>query len=189
MNIEIKELSIDLLDDWLYYFDNVAFSDNKGWSGCYCLHYHWNSELEYDWKETGKTDNRETAVKLIKNGVIKGYLAYNDGNVVGWCNTNDKQAYDTVLFKFHWNDSERDKKIKSIVCFNIAPDMRNKGVASMLLDRVCIDAINEKYEYIEAYPYNNGDNKDYHGPLSMYEKRGFKNCGIIDNYILVRNYL
>jgi len=189
MNIEIQKLSIDLLDDWLYYFDHVAFSDNNGWSGCYCMHYHWSDELENKWRTTGKADNRDCAVKLIQEGILQGYLAYYDGNAIGWCNANDKDRYDTVLFKFHWEDSEKDKKIKSIVCFNVAPDMRNKGIASMLLKKVCEDALHEKYEYVEAYPFNNGDNKNYHGSISMYEKNGFKVYGNIDNYSLVRRYL
>ena len=37
MNIEIKKLTADLLDDWLYFFDNTAFSDNDNWAGCYCM--------------------------------------------------------------------------------------------------------------------------------------------------------
>ncbi|MBQ2551602.1 MAG: GNAT family N-acetyltransferase [Treponema sp.] len=31
-------------------------------------------------------------------------------------------------------------EVKAIVCFEIAPDYRGKGIASMLLNRVCEDA-------------------------------------------------
>lgn len=40
MEIIIKPLSLDLLDDWLYFFEKVGFADNPEWSGCYCRYYH-----------------------------------------------------------------------------------------------------------------------------------------------------
>lgn len=40
MSIEIKALAPELLDDYLAFFDSVAFTDNPDWSGCYCCFYH-----------------------------------------------------------------------------------------------------------------------------------------------------
>ena len=34
--IVIKRLSPNLLDDFLYFFDDIAFRDNPEWSHCYC---------------------------------------------------------------------------------------------------------------------------------------------------------
>ena len=50
MNIEIKSLSPELINDYINYFDNIAFTDNKEWAGCYCLYYHLNDLLEADQK-------------------------------------------------------------------------------------------------------------------------------------------
>jgi hypothetical protein len=50
MNLEIIPLSPNLLDDYLNYFDNVAFTDHKDWSNCYCIHFHWNDMLENEAK-------------------------------------------------------------------------------------------------------------------------------------------
>ena len=44
--------------------------------------------------------NREQAIDFIKSGRMQGYLAYVDNEVVGWCNANDKKAYDNVNFNF-----------------------------------------------------------------------------------------
>lgn len=44
MNLDIRALTYDLLDDYLDFFDNIAFSDNKEWSGCYCVHFHLEEE-------------------------------------------------------------------------------------------------------------------------------------------------
>ena len=95
-----------------------------------------------------------------------------DDKVVGWCNANDKQAYGCDVWL---DESDAGRKIKSIVCFNIAPAMRRQGIASMLLKKVCDDAKAENYDYVEVYPFNcpDGESRDYHGPFGMYEKQGF----------------
>lgn len=193
MNIEIRKLSVDLLDDWLYFFDNTAFCDNDEWAGCYCMCYHWNETLEnkkgWNCSKSDAPYNRKQAVKFIKKGIMQGYLAYDAGRVIGWCNTNDKQVYDNVNFSLPWEDSEKDEKIKSIVCFCIAPDFRGKGVASQLLKKICSDATDAGYKYIEAYPFDHDINNAYHGPTSMYEKNGFVSYKKINGYIIFRKLL
>lgn len=198
MNIEIRKLTIDLLDDWLYFFDNTDFSDNDDWAGCYCMCYHWNEALNekkrWDCSKSNAPYNREYAVKFIQEQIMQGYLAYCGDKVVGWCNANDKQIYDSVMLRYtdvNWSNFDKSKKIKSIVCFCISPDLRGRGIASRLLERICLDASCDGYEYIEAYPFNHGENNDYHGSKSMYEKNGFKEFGN-DNgngIIIVRKYL
>ena len=201
MEIEIKKLTIDLLDDWLEYFDSAVYfsEDDENWPGCYCMHFHWNEKLnrKNDWnatleqvyKKTGRADNRERAVRLIKNKTMQGYLAYHANKVVGWCNANDKHKYDTVHDCF-FDNKDNTHKIKSVVCFCIDANMRGKGIASKLLEKVCLDAANEGYNYVEAYPYSHGQANDFHGPLSMYEKMGFvKNGREVDECIIMRKKL
>jgi GNAT superfamily N-acetyltransferase len=193
MNIEIRKLTKELLNDWLNYFDNEAFSENGDWEGCYCMCYHWNKELQNKkpWNCT-KSDapyNRECAIEYINKGLMQGYLAYFDNKVVGWCNVNDKTAYGDINFRANFEELEKYKKVKAIVCFNIAPNYRGKGIATKILERICLDALQEGYEYIEAYPFTNDDYLSYHGPQSMYEKGGFvfhENLGICN---VLRKYL
>jgi ribosomal protein S18 acetylase RimI-like enzyme len=193
MEIEVRKLSKDLLNDWLNYFDNEAFKDNKHWIGCYCMCYHWNKELQskksWDCQEKDIPYNRICAINFINEGKLQGYLAYIEGKVVGWVNTNDKTSYDSVNFTLPIEEHERNKKIKSIVCFNISPDYRGVGIASKLLDKICADAKNEGYDYIEAYPFIKNENNNYHGPQSLYEKFGFSNIGTISGCNIVRKYL
>ena len=200
MEIEVKKLTVELLNDWLVYFDNSAFSDDDDWPGCYCMHFHWNEGLDNrnDWdktleqvyRKTGKADNRGRAIRLIKNGTMQGYLAYHAGKVVGWCNANNKNKYNTVLNSF-FSNMEDAPKVKSIVCFCIAREMRNKGIATRLLEKVCEDAADEGYEYVEVYPYSHGQNNDFHGPLVMYEKMGFIKSGLYrdDCFIMRKNLI
>jgi GNAT superfamily N-acetyltransferase len=181
MNIEIRTLSPDLLDDFLNYFDNIAFADHQEWSGCYCTHFHWDSALEEEHqrlRQTGITKTgRDYAIEFINSGVIQGYLAYSDNHVIGWCNANNKSGFKNLVERKElWDNAEINEKIKSVVCFTIAPDMRGKGIATQLLNRVCQDAICEGYSAIEAYPHQGETNvfMNHYGPFALYEKCGFR---------------
>ncbi|WBW98478.1 GNAT family N-acetyltransferase [Oceanirhabdus sp. W0125-5] len=197
MNIVIKRLVPELTSDYINFFENVAFSDNQEWDGCYCVWYHWNDILENERKkynEAGGTCfNRELAIKYIQKGVLQGYLAYVEGLVVGWCNANDKASYDGLSNKKRpelWEGIDCSEKVKSIVCFTIAPNMRRKGIATQLLNRVCMDASLDGYTYVEAYPGTGETNsRSYHGPYTIYDKSGFSVYKDLGGEVIVRKYL
>lgn len=195
--MEIKKLTPELIDDYISFFDDVAFTDNEEWDGCYCVWYHWNDALQAEFTkcpEAGKKGfNRDLAVRLIKDGTLQGYLAYDGGSVTGWCNANDKGSYDSLNREKCpelWEDTNPGDRIKSIVCYTIAPEMRQKGIATALLQRVCEDAQAEGYDYVEAYPGKSDKNivRNYHGPYSLYEKNGFTLCRELEYDCLVRKY-
>lgn len=193
MDLVIKKLSPELIEDWLNFFDHEAFCDDGEWSGCYCMCYHWNKELakkkSWDCSAEDAPYNRQCAIELIKSGTMRGYLAYLNGKVVGWCNANAKQAYDNVNFNLSADKSLKDNKIKSVVCFCISPNFRGKGIASKLLNRVCADAKKEGFDCVEAYPFKNDIYKAYHGPRAMYEKNGFEVFGKAGECIVLRKIL
>ena len=173
MDIQIRELTPDLLEDYLYFFDNIAFTDHKEWANCYCIHFHWQSK----WDSEPPKSNRDRAIEHIKSGAMRGYLAYSDGRVVGWCNAGDKSSFAALKHNVkpeNWEDPG-DAKVKSVVCFLVAPDMRGKGIATALLSRVCADAGERGYRHVEAYPRVSSKDMyvNHHGPDSLYYKQGF----------------
>lgn len=181
MKIVVKKLSSELENDYIEYFETKAFTDGSEFQGCYCMWYHWTDELDVERsrcpKDNQKFFKRELAKTYIKKGFLQGYLAYVNDEVVGWCNANDRINYERLSKKSRpdlWVDYSEKDKVKSIVCYVVAPDMRGKGIATELLKYVCKDAANEGYSYVEAYPAM-GEFKqvNYHGPLSMYERQGF----------------
>jgi len=93
MDISIKPLSADLISDYVYSFDNIAFSENPGWSACYCYSFHFTGTNE-EWK---REDNRSSVIRLIKEKKMMGYLAYSGNNPVGWCNANNRLNYQSLL--------------------------------------------------------------------------------------------
>ncbi len=197
MDIEVKKLSPELESDYIEFFDNNAFSDGSDFAGCYCTWYHWTDDLEEERSQCSeKMKNcfkKELAKTNIRKGLLQGYLAYLDGKVVGWCNADERGNYyriNEINRPDLWEDYVVTDKVKSIVCFVVTPNMRGKGVATTLLKTLCVDAKNDSYRYIEAYPAK-GEFKElnYHGPYSMYEKLGFILQDNRTNETVVRLYL
>jgi ribosomal protein S18 acetylase RimI-like enzyme len=190
MDINIEKLSEFNLDDYLLFFDNIAFKDNPDWFGCYCNFYHFNG-TESEWSERQGLDNRNSVIKNVKQSKFNGYLAYAEDRPVAWCNVNDPEAYGTF---FKYPDgliSPAEKPSASIVCFITASEFRRKGIASLILDRVIEDYGNLGYRSLEAYPHKNikTDAGEYHGPLSLYMTKGFSIIEEFENYTVVRKVL
>lgn len=191
MKIEIKKMSPELLNEWLHYFDNVAYKREDGtteeWQECYCMHFHWGGPEPTSELEKCKYPSRARAIDYFKSGWMQGYLAFVEGKVVGWCNANDKERYTQDIRRFPRGDKE--KKIKSVVCINICPHMRKKGIGTMFLEYICADAKAEGYDYVEAYPRDEDIPKNYKGPYRLYERAGFVLHKQYKNSRVVRKYL
>jgi len=186
----IRELTPDLLDDYLSFFDHDAFADNPKWGFCYCrLHHFPHSERK--WCETTAEENRAAVTSLILGGDLRGYLAYSGGKPVGWCNAGPRVCMTTVP------DYEEPEAgvIGSIMCFVIAKEHRRRGVARQLLDAACAGFGVRGFQIAEAYVLKGvqGDAMNYPGPLSMYLSAGFECyrecCCDGDDTIVVRKRL
>ena len=186
MEIEIKPLTPDLIPDYLFFFDNMTFTENPNWSKCYCFSFHFTGTRE----EWTRDKNRASVIKYIKEQKMKGYLAFSDGKPVGWCNANDRSNYQRLMKYYNLVDNPNDKAC-SIVCFLISPDFRRKGIARKMLQQICNDYKELNYDYLEAYP-DKGDlssEKCYKGPLRLYSEFDFKIEKEYKNYFIVRKLL
>ncbi|MCH5270570.1 MAG: GNAT family N-acetyltransferase [Lachnospiraceae bacterium] len=171
MNLIYKKLTPALCEEYISYFDNVAFSDHEEWAGCYCLESHLADEAQI----TNREDRRKKAEELIRSGILQGYLIYEGTHIVGWCNCNDKMNYSPIAEnKEYQTDINESGKIKVLYCMDIAPAYRGRGLAHQTLDKVCEDAKSDGYLCIEAYPLlTKQDPYPYKGPISLYEAHGF----------------
>ena len=210
MEIMIKPLTPELINDYFDFFDHRAFPDDSPFYPCYCNAYNMSllqikEQLFARWQEYGEGADvwkrvlRESAWNMVNSGKIKGYLAYNDGISIGWCNANDRLNYYRVG-EFNMDDIPEDKPpldcpdkgyVKSIVCFEISPDYRGMGIAGRILERICKDAAEEGYAFVEAYPMDhvNDNSLAFTGPLRLYEKFGFREYKRIGSTIVVRKDL
>ncbi|MBR4163317.1 MAG: GNAT family N-acetyltransferase [Solobacterium sp.] len=192
MDIEIKALTPDLEEAYFDFFDHRAFSDGSPYYPCYCNAFNMRAEeIENMRKQTvsygtgtegWKRTLRETASRMLKEGNIKGYLAFDKDIAIGWCNANDKMNYyrigefdlDFVSEERNPADCERNGLIKSVVCFEISPEYRGKGIATQLLKRVCTDAQNQGYSFVEGYSTDKTETVSaFTGPVHLYKKMGF----------------
>jgi GNAT superfamily N-acetyltransferase len=133
----------------------------------------------------------------VNEGIIKGYLAYHEGRVVGWCNANTKAACLNCVGWYRFmpqvNEMEinPDEKVKSVYCFVVAPDMRRKGIARRLLQRVYQDALLDGFDYIEGYPEKDSADelKQFMGFVDLYKEFGFTVHGETDRKYVMRKQL
>lgn len=196
MTYEIKKLTPELANDYIEFFEKYAFSDGSEFAGCYCTWYNWNDDYEKERNrcsdEKKKSFKKDLAYHWILNGKLNGFLAYENGVPIGWCNADKKQNYDRLRIVHNpetWKDSNFNDKILSIVCFLVSPNMRGKGIAAALLKEVCDYAEKSEYQYIEAYPSNDGFSvTNYHGQFSMYQKLGFQLIGKSEIGMVARKY-
>ena len=100
MEIQTRALTPDLEEAYFDLFDHRAFSDGSPYYPCYCNAFNMSAaEIENMRKRSlfhgGGTEGwrrsmRETASQMVKEGKIRGYLAFDKGIAVGWCNANDR---------------------------------------------------------------------------------------------------
>jgi GNAT superfamily N-acetyltransferase len=126
---------------------------------------------EAEWMARTAEQNRAEALRMIGEGILKGYLAYADGQVVGWCNANDKRAYP----HFSRVGGDDEAQVYAVTCFVIDPDRRRQGIARALLRRAISDAAAAGYDYLEAFPVEGGQTcaSHYHGHPALLESEGF----------------
>jgi ribosomal protein S18 acetylase RimI-like enzyme len=177
------------MNDYLTYFDQTAFLDNPDWSACYCLFYH-DTAGDAEWSGRTREQNRNRIIELILERKHSGYLAYQNGKVVGWCHANAKPNLGRLLARTELNEAN-EPKIGSIVCFNVSPFLRKKGIARALLDAACAGFKKKGFQVAEAYPRKGKltNAECYHGPLSIYEAAGFTVHKDLDNCLIMRKTL
>ena len=176
--IVIKRLTYELKNDYLDFFDNRAFSDSNPNGPCYCTSPNQDEKtikkMISEFESNGVKDTiRKYAVDMLDNGEISGYLAFDNDLSIGWCNAADIDSYKGFVPDFA-KENKCGKTI-SIVCFEIAPEYRGRGIALSFIEQVCQDAKRNGYVAVEGYAKitKQRDEYDFTGPMHLYEKAGF----------------
>ena len=184
--IIIKRLSPKLIDDYLLYFDEIAFRDNPDWSYCYCRF----PQAPHDkcrWQDFTKKQNRQAVIELIKSEKLNGFLAYADDIPIGWCNAGPRT---NVTITPDYEEPEADQ-IVALTCFIVAKEYRGKGVARLLM-KTALEVFKSKgYKYAEGYPLEKmeGEAANHWGPKELYASEGFEQYAIEDDMITMRKKL
>ena len=185
MAIEIRRLSASLLEDYLFFFDT--------YEDCYCVCYCSDNHMGKDFSR--QETRRSHAAQYVSSGMIKGYLAYSDNQVVGWCNANRKadcqecEGWKVMLSAV--STAKANENVLSVFCYTIAPDFRRKGIAARFLEQICNDAVEDGFDCIEAYPNKKFVDtfSDHMGPVDLYLKHGFVMHEDAGDKVVMRKHL
>jgi GNAT superfamily N-acetyltransferase len=195
MEIEIRQLTPDLAEDYVQFFTATPHDQHVDEHKCYCVC--WCND-DYEGKDFSTAEKRsQLALQYVRQKHIQGYLAYHGDKIVGWCNANTKLdclkcvGWQRMMSDVPLEEPGADIKVKSIFCFMIAPEMQRQGIATLLLARVCQDAAQDGFDFVEAYPYKNLDHQssDFGGYAGMYEKNGFTVSAETEHGLVMRKQL
>lgn len=186
--IAVQEVTTELIDDWLGFFDHDAFVGTPEWAACYCLEPHVRiPDAPPNGEATSWTANRTAMVSLLEEGGSFGYLAYEGDRPIGWVNASKRSSY--ALYGNVDPSGPAADSVIGISCFIVAPPYRRHSVAATLLDRVIADADRRGAAWIEAYPFNDtaeGDSGNFRGPTAMFLDRGFDVVEVRERDTVVR---
>jgi len=193
MNLIIEPLTLGLTADYLDFFDHRAFSDGNPCGPCYCtgpsMDVATERQMVSEFGGNVKAVCRRYAVSLLAEGKIHGYLAFDDGKAIAWCNAGNMDDYVSRI-----PDVARKNacgKTMAVVCFAIAPAYRGMGVATAFLEHVISDASRDGYRAVEGYAKvrNARVYHDYNGPMRLYQKAGFVEVARFDDIVVMRREL
>jgi uncharacterized protein YndB with AHSA1/START domain/GNAT superfamily N-acetyltransferase len=182
--VEVRELTPELVGDFLRFFDDDAFRDNPAWADCYCTELHRSDDL------STPAANRGLADEMIRARRMRGFLAYADGRVVGWCHAAPRATLAGLARRpaLAVEDAER---VGTVACFVIAAPYRRHGVARALLAAALDRFAEQGLAFAEAYPLKEprSDAEAYHGPLALYRAAGFEVYREAERSLIVRKAL
>ena len=71
----------------------MVFDENPDRLKCYCYDYHFLGDVE----SCTRVQSRSAVMELINTDNLKGYLAFKNEKVIGWCNANDRSNYQRLI--------------------------------------------------------------------------------------------
>jgi GNAT superfamily N-acetyltransferase len=196
VEVVVRELTPERLDEYLQFFDREAFTDFPYWAGCYCGFYDTPGE---EWDSTARAGpaHRAARAERIRSGKAHGLLAIADGKVAGWCNAQPRANF-VNMRRYAVAVDDPTELVGSVMCFLVAPGYRGRGVGTALLNAACDRFQRDRLRIVEGYPTTNPVKRtwetpwaeeNYKGSLSMYLKAGFKIHRQLERFAIVRKQL
>lgn len=181
------------VEDFFRIFDRSV----SGGVVCYCTMWNMTQE-EIDRRIVGPVKNntaqlsqvaRKVAEEMINADRIHGFLFYEDGTPVGWCNCDDKCNYTFLARHVPAATAEKDH-IRSIVCLKVVGEKDFCQVGSALVEAVCRESGAEGYPAVEAYPHEGAMTcADFHSVMKVYSENGFELLSLQDGAAVLRKEL
>ena len=190
-NVQVRDVSPELLPAYLDFFEQRAFRDFPEWQSCYCMETHRPADLSDDeWVQRLADDNRRDMSDSIKRGEVTALLAFEGGKPIGWCDYGETTMLTGLVHRFGLTAPDHEG-VGSVACFVIAAPYRGHGVASALLDAAVERLRARGLRAVEAYPKSSDDSQhtNYRGPLTMFLRAGFEPYREAGSHLIVRKRL
>ena len=143
--------------------------------GCWCM---WWRLRRSEFDARKGEPNRRAFHEIVHSGAEPGILAYADGEPVGWCAVQPREAY-PVLGRSRTLKPVDDQAVWSVTCFFVARGFRKRGVTTRLLRAAVEHARARGGRIVEGYPIE--PRKDHvpeafawTGFASAFKRAGFK---------------
>lgn len=152
--------------------DLATFSGCHGKFGyCSCMRWRMKSA---DYSKSTKEARSEKLMRMVRDGIPVGVLAYSGETPIGWCSIAPRATYEG-LERYKALPRIDTAEVWSVVCFFVDRNFRRKKVTHGLL-RAAVDyARSAGALIVEGYPVNPVSNLyTYMGAPSIFEALGFR---------------
>jgi GNAT superfamily N-acetyltransferase len=153
------------------------FGKHGAYGGCWCMW--WRVTRAAFEKQQGE-GNKQTMKGIVNSGEVPGIIAYSDAEPVGWCSVAPRESY-ASLNRSRVLKRLDEKPVWSIVCFFIAREHRNRGLALELIKAAVEYVRRQGGMIVDAYPTQAKGNRmpptsSFMGLPQMFEQAGFVEC-------------
>ena len=143
---------------------------------CSCMRWRLRSA---PFNDAGKEGRAAALAEQVQRAEPVAVLAYDGGEVVGWCSVAPRESYAAVLAS-RVIPQVPGERVWSVVCFFVAARARRQGLRARLLEAACTYAAESGAAVVEAYPSPNGRSYRYMGTRELYRAAGFEDVPVPD---------
>ena len=148
-----------------------AHCAEQGTGHCYCVA--WHVPTWQGWGERTDAQNRRLREELFERGVFDGYLLYDGGEPVGWCQATRRDELPKLASQF---GLPPDPGAFALGCFAVQPRARRRGAARALLAAALADLPSRGARRVEAFPKRGVSEPGelWNGPEALFRAAGFR---------------
>jgi len=165
--VEVRRLTPDLDGALLDFLGD----EEDGRGHCFCAAW-WVPTWE-EWKTRTPAENRAQRAALLARGERDGYLLFDGGRAVGWCQAGPRDRLTKLLKQY---GLPADPAVWAVTCFEIAPSHRGRGAAAFLLRGVLEDLRSRGATRVQGFPRCGAGlepGQAWTGPEGLFRSAGF----------------
>ncbi len=121
--------------------------------------------------------NRKHLENLIRNRIMKGYVAQYDGDIYAYCNCKEKEQYAGIPNKLrNLKTAPEDARVLSIMEIMVSNTYKNCGLEEHLLTETLKMSKKSGYTHAEIYPAENMclTEDEFQSQIELYARLGFE---------------